>query len=238
MSYLRATLHPWASLVFVLPLLVLYEGGVLVLSRDNPDALRNGADAWVRWFLGRYGLGTLWAAPVAVAVYLTGRAYLNRRDRPTEPLAVGFGMAIESVLFAVGLWAVAHNFRPLLDRAGLPVNAVTFNTPAAGQLITFVGAGIYEEFLFRVLAFGGLCLLLRLVLLPKLLAVGVAAVASAVLFASAHHFGPAGEAIEPAKFLFRAAAGLYFTALYVFRGFGVAIGAHAGYDILVGVSVG
>jgi membrane protease YdiL (CAAX protease family) len=237
MSYLRATLHPWASLVFVVPLLLVYEGGVFVLSRENPDALRNGADAWVRWFLGRYGLGTLWAAPVVVAAYLAGRAYLNRKDRPSEPLAVAVGMTVESVLFAALLWAVAHNFRPLLDRAGLPLNAVTVNTPAAGQLVTFVGAGVYEEFLFRVVLFGGLCYLLRLVL-PKLPAVGLAAAASAVLFASAHHFGPTGESVDPTKFLFRAAAGLYFTLLYMFRGFGVAIGAHAGYDILVGVSVG
>lgn len=236
MRYLRATLHPWASLVFVLPLLAVYEGGVFVLSRENPDALRNGADAWVRWFLGTYGLGKLWAAPVLVATYLVGRAFLNRKDRPEEPLAVGVGMTVESVLFATLMWAAAHNFRPLLEKSGLPLNAV--NTLASGQLVTYVGAGIYEEFLFRVLLFGGLCVLLRTVLLPKILAVGVAAVAAALLFAAAHHFGPAGEPVVPALFLFRLAAGLYFTTLYLFRGFGVAIGAHAGYDILVGVSVG
>ena len=236
MSYLRATVHPWASLVFVLPLLLFYETGIVVLSRDNPDALRNGADAWVRWFLGRYGLGTVWAAPALVGAWLVVRAVRNRKDRPTEPLAVAFGMTVESVLFAVGLWAVAHNFRPLMDKAGLPLNAV--NTIAPGQLVTYVGAGIYEEFLFRVLLFGGLYLLLRTVRLPKILAVGLAAAAAAGLFAAAHHFGPAGEPVVPALFLFRLAAGLYFTAVYLFRGFGVAIGTHAGYDILVGVSVG
>jgi hypothetical protein len=38
-------------------------------------------------------------------------------------------------------------------------------------------------------------------------------------------------------FVFRTVAGLYFTLLFVLRGFGVAVGAHAGYDVLVGVSV-
>jgi hypothetical protein len=28
---------------------------------------------------------------------------------------------------------------------------------------------------------------------------------------------------------------LYFTALYQFRGFGIAVGAHACYDVLVGI---
>jgi hypothetical protein len=238
MSYLRSTTHPWASLLFVLPLLAVYEGGVLYLSRENPDALRNGADAWVRWLFTKYGLSTTWAAPAAVAGWLVGRAYLNRKDRPTEPLAVVFGMAVESVLFAAGLYAVAHNFRPILEQAGLPLNQVGVKTVAAGQLVTYLGAGIYEEVLFRVLAFGLLFRLLRLVLLPKLVAVLVAAVGGAVLFAGAHHVGPAGEPVEPVKFLFRACAGLYFTALYLFRGFGVAVGAHAGYDILVGTNVG
>ena len=66
----------------------------------------------------------------------------------------------------------------------------------------------------------------------------LAAVGSALAFAAAHHVGPHGEPMVAARFLFRTAAGLYFTALYVFRGFGIAVGAHAGYDILVGTSVG
>jgi hypothetical protein len=38
-------------------------------------------------------------------------------------------------------------------------------------------------------------------------------------------------------FVFRTCAGLFFTFLFVARGFGVAVGAHAGYDVLVGVSI-
>ena len=58
----------------------------------------------------------------------------------------------------------------------------------------------------------------------------------AALFAAAHHIGPYGEPMNPYVFLFRALAGLYFTALYLGRGFGVAVAAHAGYDVLVGVT--
>ena len=44
--------------------------------------------------------------------------------------------------------------------------------------------------------------------------------------------------MRPDYFVFRTVAGLYFTALFVARGFGVAVGAHIGYDVLVGVVVG
>jgi membrane protease YdiL (CAAX protease family) len=147
-------------------------------------------------------------------------------------------MTVESVVFAAGLWAVARNFEPLLKSWGVPTANVTFNTPAAGQVVTYIGAGIYEEVLFRLGLFSLVCFLLRAVLVPGPAAVALAAAATALTFAAAHHLGPTGEPMVAARFLFRALAGLYFTALYVFRGFGIAVGAHAGYDILVGVAVG
>jgi len=218
--------------------MIIYEGGVLAFGGDDPNTLRNGADAWMRWGLERYGLGQMWAAPLFVVTILIIRTAVNWTDRPTEPLAVSFGMMIESLLFAVGLWAIAHNFEPLLRSWDVPTANVGFHTPAAEQVITYVGAGIYEEVLFRLGLFTVLCFLLRLVLIPKLIAIPLAGIVAALIFAAAHHVGQNGEEVVAAKFLFRTLAGLYFTALFVTRGFGVAVGAHAGYDILVGVSVG
>ena len=61
--------------------------------------------------------------------------------------------------------------------------------------------------------------------------------ASSLLFAGAHHLGSHGEPFDPIVFSFRAAAGMYFAFLYCWRGYGIAVGAHAGYDVLVGVLV-
>ena len=103
--------------------------------------------------------------------------------------------------------------------------------------VGFLGAGIYEEFLFRLGLFSLLYYVLRLLLLPKIVALLLGALASALFFSTAHHLGSAGEPMDASKFLFRTAAGLIFTALYLTRGLGIAAGAHAGYNILVGVSV-
>ncbi len=236
-SYLSATRHPWACLVFLLPLMIVYEGGVLYFGGVNAIGMRNGADEWLRWGLERYGLGQMWAAPILVVGILVVRSFWSWGDRPTEPLATCFGMMLESVLFAVGLWTIAKNFTPLMQQWGIPTASIQFQTPAATQLVTYIGAGIYEEVLFRLCLFAGLCFLLRLVLLPSIVAIPLAAIAAALTFSAAHHVGQSGEEIVAVKFLFRFVAGLYFTALYVFRGFGIAVGAHAAYDILVGVSV-
>jgi hypothetical protein len=65
----------------------------------------------------------------------------------------------------------------------------------------------------------------------------LAAVTSAAAFSGAHHLGPYGEPYDNYRFLFRTLAGVYFTAIYQLRGFGIAVGGHALYDVLVGVIV-
>src|SRR5439155_21844087 len=95
---------------------------------------------------------------------------------------------------------------------------------------------IYEEALFRLLIYAGL---LRLFSWSEAratwLAIALAAFASAILFAGAHHLGPRGDPFNAYVLSFRTFAGLYFAWLYHARGFGIAVGAHAGYDVLVGL---
>ncbi len=237
-GYLSATRHPWASLLFLFPLLIAYEIGVLALGGTQPDALRNGADVWLRDRLADYGVAFVWAAPILLAGLLFLLSWWSWSDRPREPITTVFGMTIESVVFATALWAFSRNFHILLERTGLPLNSVQFHRVAEGQVINFIGAGIYEEVLFRLGLFSLLFYVMRMLLLPKIVAVLLAALASALFFSAAHHFGSAGEPMETTKFLFRTVAGLLFTAIYLIRGLGIAAGAHAGYNILVGVSVG
>jgi membrane protease YdiL (CAAX protease family) len=145
-------------------------------------------------------------------------------------------MLVESLFFACGLWGLSRGFAPLLESLGIKLKAgAPPPADAVSQLVTYVGAGIYEEVIFRVGAYAGLLFLMRLSQVPKAAAIGMAAALSGVLFAAAHHIGPSGESVESFVFLFRTLAGVYFALIYQFRGFGVAVGAHAGYDLLVGV---
>jgi membrane protease YdiL (CAAX protease family) len=58
---------------------------------------------------------------------------------------------------------------------------------------------------------------------------------TSLVFAAAHHIGAEGEPIVLRNFLFRTVAGAFFATLFVYRGFGIAAGTHALYDILVSV---
>lgn len=237
MGYFRATKHPWPTLVLLVPLLLVYETGVFWFGGPRPDLIRNGADAWLRMALQAYGLGQMIVTPVLVALIFAAWSWWCRHDRPSGVLGICAGMGLECFSFAVLLWGLSHGFSPLLQRLGIVLTLTPEFDPVMARVITFIGAGIYEEILFRFLLFSGLALLLRLALVPRFQALFLAALISSFLFAAAHHVGPYGEPMNSYVFLFRFMAGLYFSAVYQFRGFAVAAGAHACYDVLVGLAV-
>jgi hypothetical protein len=236
-NYFAAARHPWPCFWFLLPLLAAYEGGVLWLGGSQPEMLRNGADTWVRWALQGVGLQQLYWAPIVLAFIFLVWCYARRKDRPGDLIGVTTGMAIESVVFALGLWGISRGLAPLLDRLGIRLDTAAPPSRLVGQIVTYVGAGIYEEVVFRLVLFALLDFVGRWAGLPRTLAFILAALASAGLFSAAHHIGPFGETFEGTIFLFRMLAGVYFAVLFRLRGFGIAVGTHALYDILVGVTI-
>src|SRR5262245_21719190 len=103
-DYIQATRHPWPILVLMLPLLIAYESGVLILGGAQPETLRNGADAWLRSALQSFGLNHLVVAPLTIAIVFAVWSYLCRDSRPESLLTVCAGMLLECFLFALVLW--------------------------------------------------------------------------------------------------------------------------------------
>ncbi len=243
LGYLSATRHPWACLLFLLPLLVAYEAGVLYLGGANPETVRNGADHWMRCGLHLVGVRAFWVPPLVLVLVFAVWSYLRHEDRPGDLGGVLCGMVLESIAFALGLWVVSRLLAPALVHAGfglavgVPEDApLSAAEPALRQVVTYLGAGIYEEAIFRLMLFSALVGLLRLIGMPGAAAVAGAAIVSAVLFSTAHHVGPYGQAYSNYLFVFRLAAGLYFALLFQLRGFGIVVGAHACYNVMVSIS--
>lgn len=245
--YWQATRHPWACTAFVVPLLFLYELGLFLLGTGSTAGLRNGADVWMRDFLAGLGLDPYLAAPSLLIVILLGWTVGCRRPRPRDLLGTWSGMAFESAVFALVLYALGQGIGPVVgffrdggagSIAALQVTAETsVPEPALESILSYLGAGLYEETLFRLILFSGLAGLLLFFEVSPPFATGIAAAGSAVAFAAAHHIGTHGEAFLWPIFCFRSLAGLYFAWLFRLRGFGIAVGAHAGYDVLVGLVV-
>src|SRR5207237_4141615 len=140
-GYFSATRHPWSCLLFLVPLIVVYEAGVVWLGGPQPELLRNGADTWLRWGLESFGLSQLYCAPALIVAVFVAWSLLRLADRPYNALGVWVGMTCESVACAVGLWALSKELGPVLEDFGIRLN-VGMDSKTLGRVITYVGAGI------------------------------------------------------------------------------------------------
>ena len=237
-TYWAITRRPLPCLIFVGPLLLAYELGVLYIGGTRAEAWRTGADAWMRHGLAALGLTDHWFPPLCLAVALLAWQVWTARDWRFSPWIL-LGMVAESVVLAVTLVGLSRlvdlGFEELErgPQSFLEVGAST-DAPALALLIGFLGAGVYEEALFRLLLVPFFFATMRVLQTPQVLASTLAVTASALLFSLAHHAGMPGEPFTWFAFIFRWMAGVYFAWVFVLRGFGVAVGTHTAYDILVG----
>jgi hypothetical protein len=225
-SYWSLSRTPLTSLVFTLPLVIAYEGGVLMLGRGTP---RNGADVWLRQVLDAAGFGSYFLLPVITILGLLAWHHVEH-DRWQFRPAVLVGMALECLLLAALLIGLAR----LQDRLW-PLDVAVGQRGIVARVIGFCGAGLYEEVLFRLLLLPAAAWLLGRLSGSSQPAWGMGAVVSSLLFAAAHYVGPLGDTFAVYSFTFRFLAGVFFAVLLLIRGFGIAAGTHAAYDLLVGV---
>ena len=247
--YWRASRAPRYSLSFAFPLLVAYEALAFTLSHQAMTGVRNGADVLLKSAFvllgGRDGLIVFGVLLVGTGAVLAWRD--RRRSGPLEG-RIFLLMAVESVLYALLFGLVVGTLTGLLLRPFHPAVATAVSHAAYGlqvgtpgldlatQLMISLGAGIYEELLFRVLLVGLLAWGARRLFGWSAGAAGVfATVVGALIFSAFHYLGPYGDHLELASFTFRAIAGVMFSALYLLRGFGITAWTHALYDVFLDV---
>jgi hypothetical protein len=107
------------------------------------------------------------------------------------------------------------------------------------NVVTGVGAGIYEELVFRLILICVLMVLFQDVIgLSHQNAIALSVLMSAALFSAHHHIVwidgrlARSDPFHWTEFGFRTIAGIYFALLFAIRGFGITAGTHAFYDII------
>jgi len=227
LSYWSLSRTPLTSLLFAMPLVLAYEGGVLLLGRGSP---RNGADVWLRQLLDALGFGAYFLLPTLTVIGLLAWHHIEHDEWRFSP-AVLAGMALECLVWAAALIGVAR----LQERLWPLAAAAAVDEGVLARLVAFCGAGLYEEVLFRLLLLPVLAWSFERLGFSTVPAACWAVVTSSLLFSAAHYVGPLGDSFAIYSFTFRFLAGLFFALLFSIRGFGVAAGTHAVYDILVGL---
>jgi len=233
-DYWESSRAPRYSLIFVLPLVIAYEVLATMLSR-GAGGLRNGADVILRSLfqnvLGERGPLILGTLLVAVCVFLFQRDLRAKGGdlRGRILLLMAAEAAVVAALFGIVVGVVTSRvLNPLAPLALAPQHALSLSE----GLMVSLGAGVYEELLFRAILVSALAFFFGRVLgWSKTHASIVSVIAAATVFSLFHYVGPMGDQFRMQSFVFRMIAGVFFSALYVLRGFGITAWTHALYDV-------
>jgi membrane protease YdiL (CAAX protease family) len=221
------------SLVLVFPLFLIYQVGVLFTL-----PLLNGADFLTVFLFRNLGLTTtayLGYTAVVTVAFAIAVALLRRKQRFDPGLVVP--VFIESAIYALTMGSLIifvmtklFGISPQLAGGG----GLIARQGLATRAVMSIGAGVYEEAVFRLFILSGIAAVLERVLgLGRWVAVGIALIVSALLFSAMHHIPPYGDPLHLGVFTFRFLAGICFGLLFWNRGFAVAVYTHALYDLYV-----
>jgi len=234
--YLKKTRTYFFGLLAILPLLILYESASEYLNRQSPDAIeattevRNRAELLIKrvlWFAQIEKNVYLWAVFAAVLLWAF---WVAKQQGHLDFKLVYFPYQIfESLVYALVFGFAISKLTAFLNLQanGAPQNLLSRKMTLA------LGAGIYEELLFRFLLLTALAFVFRkLFKIKPLYYNSLAVLLSAAVF-SYYHYWSNAEVLTTDSFLFRFYAGGILGALYVLRGIGVSAYTHTFYDLLL-----
>jgi len=241
---------PLQGLYFLLPLLVMYELGTFLLAPEGRDRL---PPILAETLLGKcfQSLGVTGVhLPAVIVVVVLFCMHLVRRH-PWRPELKLYGvMWIETFFWALPLFVFQLVLVRELAASGgaLQAFAEPLLSPASTatywreNMIFSVGAGIYEELLFRLIGIALLhTLFVDVLALPEKHG-GAATILLSALAFGIYHFilidpsrtlGFVIQGFDWGQFAFYTLAGVYLAMIYLVRGFGLVVGTHALYDVMV-----
>jgi len=234
------------SLYFLLPFLVLYEVGAWLLWQDQGGPLTAHRLIWA--FFESLGIAGGVHLPAIVLVVVMLSKHIVKKTDPWAPEPkLYLGMAFESLVFAAPLFVM---MTVLFGRStDAPSASALAQVIAPGQaggggeiagpwaqwrasVIVALGAGIYEEIIFRMFAILALHALTKdLLALPEEVCILTSVIVSSLAFALIHFNSQ--NPFDAGHMLFYFLVGIYFAAIYWNRGMGIVVAVHVLYDVLV-----
>jgi len=234
-GYASLSKRPLHVLVFLLPLVVLYELGSIFYLSDAGGQIVETISAYrlLSQFMTTFGAPGLYLPGLAIVAVMLVWHVLERHRWQVKP-GVILGMTLEAALWVLPLLVFAVLWQRHAPVAADVQGALPLSEhPWQARLTLAVGAGLYEELLFRlVMITAAHFVVADLMRLPSSTAYVVAAVLSALAFALYHDVRLPTGGVDLRLLGFLAIAGLYFAFLFVLRGFGVVVGTHALYDVM------
>lgn len=229
-SYFAISMRPLHILAFLMPVVVLYELGTMGVFGPTSDGLE--AHQMLVRFFDLFGVVGLHLPALALITMLLIQHVLSRDPLNFSPM-VWLKMLAESAFLTVPLIVMVMLLKPA-GGGGMAIMASGADPSQTSQIMLALGAGLYEEMLFRLVLITMIHFLVSDVLgFSETKGFLVGLFVSAIAFAWHHDkiFALDGS-LDFRMAFFYFLAGMYFGILYLMRGLGIAVGVHLLYDLL------
>ncbi len=225
-DYLTRSRNLPKSFLFILPLLVFYEIGIILYGAET----KNTADVIVKKPFEFFGdNASLIFNSLIIIISLCSIFYVEKKNRLSSRIFIP--MLIESTVYGLSLGYIilffVHGHLPF-DITNLYVQSFIKG------IIISLGAGVYEEILFRMLLLStSYFIIVKALRINPAIGSFFSILICAFIFSIMHYIGSTGDSFSIHSFSFRLVAGIILSAIFIFRGLGIAVYTHAIYDILV-----
>ena len=213
------------SFLFILPLLVLYEVGIAM----QGSGIKNTADVVIKTPLILFGKNGSLIFNLLVIAFLFVSVFYIEKDYSFSSL-IFIPMLMEGAVYAL---FVGYVLGFVVYEVLYPLTlAKLFSANMWQGIVLSVGAGVYEEIVFRLLLITVLYFVFtKLLKIKKPLSAIASVLIGALIFATVHYTGTLKDSFTYASFMFRLLSGLILSAIFMFRGLGVVVYTHAIYDV-------
>jgi hypothetical protein len=228
-GYFYASKNILYSLLLIFPMLFLYEILGFIQNYGSHYYIRNGADAIIRHLFSLFGENAhlyygLSLFILFVVVFIKNFRFIKNNTIKIHFLAM---MIFESLICSLALLICIRGFASIL--LSLP-----YSDNLLEQFYLSIGAGVWEELLFR---FGLLSLLI--LFFKKILNYSIffsqfmSIFISGVIFSLFHYIGIFGDVFTWYSFSLRSIAGFFLGSIFLFRGLGISVYTHIFYDMIL-----
>lgn len=212
--------------IFILPLLAMYEVGIAMYGSH----IKNSADVMIKMPFAFFGRNGSLIFNMAVAIIFLVAVFVLEKEHKLR-FRIYIPMFFESFVYAIFLGPIVGRAAGYFIRYFL-ANPMLSDTGM--QIILSVGAGVYEEIVFRLILLTVLNLLfVRVFRLNKATGIVLSIIIGSTLFSAIHYVGSLSDTFTSVSFIFRFLAGIVLATIFMLRGLGIAVYTHAIYDVML-----
>ncbi len=229
-KYISLSKNDFYSLVIITPLFILYQILGFFNNYESHFIVKNSADVFIKNFFQSfdpvYGDFAYLICFIFIALFIV----LKNRElfmSSEIKLLFLFGMLFESLIHSISLLVIMSLVYEIL-----PLSISLFSNGIIEGVYLSIGAGIWEELLFRYVLITTLLFVFNKVMYDfSNFSYLVIIVITSALFSYYHFIGIDPELISLSVFIYRFIAGIILAIIFIFRGLGIATYTHTFYDL-------